>query len=101
MPGLWRNEAGERTGKYLVLRRDNTVPDWPYFVIGAADPAAAAALRAYAVEALRLGMDRAYVTDILGLADEFEQWHAEHEAGDPPAPRHREDDPAVVARLPI
>src|ERR1700704_5669978 len=38
--GLWRNQEGTREGKYLVQRRDGSIPEWPYFVIGARDPAA-------------------------------------------------------------
>lgn len=34
--------------KFLVVRRDGTVPDWPYLVLGARDPAAPAALRTLA-----------------------------------------------------
>ena len=48
MARLWRNTEGTREGKYLVQRRDGTIPEWPYFVIGAADPAAPKALQAYA-----------------------------------------------------
>lgn len=34
MARLWRNNEGTREGKYLVQRRDGTVPEWPYFVMG-------------------------------------------------------------------
>jgi hypothetical protein len=85
--------------KYLVLRRDGTVPHWPYFVIAAADPAAPAALLAYAARAEELGMDAGYVADIRGQAGDFDRWRTEHGAGDPDAPRHRTDDPAVVTRI--
>lgn len=100
MPGLWRNEDGERTQKYLVLRRDNTVPEWPYFVLAAADPASSFALRSYAQFAELIGMDPEYVKDIRKLATEFDQWRQDHQQGDPDAPKHREDDPEVVARIP-
>lgn len=85
--------------KYLVLRRDNTVPDFPYFVIGARDPAAPAALRAYAAEAEKLGMDSEFVADLLGQADDYEIFRREHGDGDPDAPLHRTDDPDVVSRI--
>jgi len=85
--------------KFLVVRRDGTVPDWPYLVIGARDPAAPAALRAYAAEAQRLGMDAEYVEDIRGQADDFEAYCQEHGAGDPDVGAHRPDDPATVSRL--
>jgi hypothetical protein len=88
MARLWRNTEGTREGKFLVLRRDGTVPEWPYLVIGAKDPAAPAALRAYAHAAERLGFDPVYIADIRTLADEFEQYRLEHGSGDPDAPRH-------------
>lgn len=96
---LMRNQTEFEGGKYLVQRRDGTVPDWPYFVIGAADPAAPAALRAYAQAAYERHMDPKYVADIEDLADEFESWHRKHGAGDPDAPRHRIDDPEIVAKM--
>ena len=99
MAGLWRNNPDTPGGKYLVRRRDGTIPEWPYFVIGAADPAAPAALRAYAGEAERLGMDLAYVSDLLDLANQFEEYRANAGPGDPDAPRHRTDDPETVAAM--
>lgn len=30
--------------KFLVLRRDGTIPDWPWFVLGGEDPMAPGAL---------------------------------------------------------
>lgn len=96
---LWRNADGTRKGKYLVQRRDGTVPEWPYFVLGAADPAAPAALRAYADAADYHGMDPAYTADLRTLASQFEAYRTEMGAGDPDAPRHRKDDPATIARM--
>jgi hypothetical protein len=57
MARLFSKTEGYEGGKYLVLRRDGTVPDWPYLVMGAADPVVPVALRAYAVEAERVGLD--------------------------------------------
>lgn len=99
MAGLWKNNPETPGGKYLVKRRDGTVPEWPYFVIGAADPVAPTALRAYADEAERLGLDPAYVADVRALAAEFEAYRAERGPGDPDAPRHRTDDPETVALM--
>lgn len=99
MAKLFRNQDGFEGGKYLVQRRDGTVPDWPYFVIGAADPAAPAALRAYAEMANDLGMDPEYAQDIFDLAEEFLAYRKEAGTGDPDAPRHREDDPEIIAKL--
>lgn len=99
MARLFWNQDGFKGGKYLVQRRDGTVPDWPYFVIGASDPAAPAALRAYANAAADLGMDPEYVEDVFALADKFLEWRREGTTGDPDAPRHREDDPEVIAKM--
>lgn len=85
--------------KFLVVRRDGSVPDWPYMVLGGRDPAAPAALRAYAEAARQHGMDEEYAADVEGLAADFETYRRNHGTGDPDAPPHRLDDPAVVSRL--
>lgn len=95
--GLWRN-AGIKGGKYLVVRRDGTVPDWPYFVIGARDPFAPYALFAYAREAQHSG-NALFARDVHALAEEFDAYRKEHGTGDPTAPPEREDDPATIARM--
>ena len=97
--GLWRNNADTPQGKYLVKRRDGTVPEWPNFVLGAKDPAAPEALRAYADKALELGFNQQYVNDVLDLADAFECYRKEHGEGDPDRGRHRKDDPATIAEM--
>lgn len=88
-----------RNGKFLVVRRDGSVPAWPYFVLGARDPAAPRALLAYAAEAEKLGMDPKYVADIGALADQFMSYHQEHGKGDPDASLHRTDNPKVVEAM--
>lgn len=85
--------------KYLVLRRDGSVPDWPYLVLGARDPDVPAAIRALASTAEGNGRDPEYVADLLALADSFEAYRRRYGDGDPDAPPHRPDDPAVVARI--
>jgi hypothetical protein len=99
MSGLWRNRDDTREGKYLVARRDGSVPEWPYFVLGARDPAAPAALIAYAAQAERLGLDHEYVTDLRQLAAEFERFASEHGYGKPDAPPDRIDDMETVQRM--
>lgn len=96
---LWKNNPETKGGKYLVTRRDGTNPTWPHFVIGARDPNAPAALRAYAESAKANGLDPAFVADVLALADEFEAYRDANGDGDPDAPRHRKDDPATVAKM--
>ena len=53
--GLWRNNPETPEGKYLVKRRDGTIPEWPYFVMGAADGASPDALREYAKQDTQWG----------------------------------------------
>jgi hypothetical protein len=86
--------------KFLVRRRDGSVPPWPYFVLGAADPAAPAALRQYALNALVKGMDREYCAQVHLLAARFDDWREKNHIGDPDAVAHREDDPEIVAAIP-
>jgi len=85
--------------KYHVVRRDGTVPDWPFLVIGARDPNAPAALRAYADEAEHNGYDSEWIADIRGQADDFERYRREFGDSDPDAPLHRTDDPETVSRI--
>ena len=96
---LWRRDSDTSEGKYLVKRRDGSIPEWPNFVLGAKDPAAPAALRAYADAAEAHGMNPAFVADVRELAVEFETYRAEHGNGDPDRGRHRRDDPATVADM--
>lgn len=95
--GLWRKHG--MSGKYLVQRRDGTVPEWPGFVLGAKDPAAPAALRAYADAAEKLGFNPQYVSDVRELADEFEAYCLAHGKGDPDGVPHRKDDPEIVKKI--
>jgi hypothetical protein len=97
MAGLFRNDSKTSEGKYLVKRRDGTIPNWPWFVIGAKDPAAHAALTAYADRCHELGMDYQYVMDLHRLASEFESYCMNHGAGQPDAGPDRVDDPATIA----
>jgi hypothetical protein len=95
---LWR-KGGIDGGKYLVQRRDGTIPDWPAFVLGGRDPCAPAALRAYAHAAAMNGLDPEFVQDVRELADEFEEYRRNHGAGDPDGKPHRKDDPETVAKI--
>src|SRR5215467_13859253 len=98
MSGLFYNQPDSQEGKYLIQRRDGSIPEWPSFVLGGADPAAPAAIRAYANEVERLGMDPIYVTDLRMLANVFENWYHTHPAGDPDGKRHRKDDPEIIEK---
>jgi hypothetical protein len=88
------------SAKYLVVRRDASIPKWPAFVLGARDPAAPAAMRAYAKAARDMGMDEEYVQNVLSMADEFDQYRHLEGAGDPDnPPLQRFDDAAVIEAL--
>lgn len=86
--------------KFLVQRRDGSVPEWPWLVFGAADPAAPHALDAYAEAAMTYGMDDEYCTQIRMLADRFRKWRTGNYTGDPDAGPHRVDNPEIVDRIP-
>ena len=96
---LWAKTKEFSEGKFLVVRRDGSVPRWPHFVLGARDPAAPAALRAYADVAGEFGMDPEFVESIRELADDFERYRLREGTGDPDAPPHRKDAPDVLAAL--
>lgn len=93
---LWVHSKEHAEGKFLVVRRDGSIPAWPHFVLGARDPAAPPTLRAYADAHERLGADPEYVASVRRLADEFEAYRASEGAGDPEAAPHRKDDPDVI-----
>jgi hypothetical protein len=99
VPKLWVKGDEKPEGKFLVVRRDGTVPEWPHFVVGAKDPAAYGTLRAYAQAAEILGWDPDYVQSVRELADDFFHYLREHGAGDPTAGPHRQDDPWVVEAM--
>jgi hypothetical protein len=91
---IWTMTKEFFEGKYLVLRRDGTIPEWPHFVLGGNDPAAPAALMAYARAAEELGFEREYVDSARELADRFASRVGRK--SDPEAPPHRKDDEGVI-----
>ncbi len=99
LAGLWRENPDTPEGKYLVQRRDGTIPEWPSFVLGAKDPAAPAALEAYATAAEGSGMNAEYVAGIRRLAFEFRAYRIHYGSGDPDRGRHRKDDPATINKM--
>lgn len=99
MPGLFRNDPATPEGKYKVVRRDGTVPEWPYFVLGARDPHAPRTLLKYAAECEAAGLDPQYVADVRRLAGEFEAYRVAHGSGRPDGGHDRVDDPATVASM--
>lgn len=95
MSKIWVKTAEAPEGKYLVVRRDGTVPDWGHFVLSYDDPAASVALQAYAHAAEELGMAADYVQSIRELAEELSQ-APRSEKSNPDAGPHRKDNPAVI-----
>lgn len=85
--------------KFLVVRRDGSIPEWPYIVLGARDPAAPTAIRMLAAESESRGMAQDYCDDLLRLADDFEAYREQNGDGDPDVGPHREDLPWVVEGL--
>lgn len=107
---LFRDNPETPEGKYLAKRRDGTVPEWPSFVLGAADPLAESALKAYAAaadvilysnptKASELGLSKEFANRIYRLAEEFREWRQAHTQGDPGMGQHRKDDPETVAEM--
>jgi hypothetical protein len=100
LTGLFRDNPKTPEGKYLVLRRDGTVPPWPSFVLGGADPHAAVALRAYADSiANDPDADTEFVARLRQWADEMDGWRKDHGPGDPTRGQHRKDVPWVVEMM--
>jgi hypothetical protein len=97
---IWAKTKEFSEGKFLVVRRDGSIPHWPHFVIGARDPAATAGLLAYADKAEELGYDPAYVASVRELATvDFPAYIAREGAGDLEAPPHRRDNQLVLAAM--
>lgn len=105
---IWAKTEEFSEGKYLVVRRDGTIPAWDHFVMAAGDPAAPAGLLAYAAEARKLGMDEAFCASIEELAADFAMETVDRanraeqrgeKGADPDAPPHRKDNPAVLAMM--
>ena len=95
LAGLWRNNPETLEGKYLLVRRDGSIVEWPHFAMGAKDPASPAGLRAYAAKARELEMNEQYCHDVEELADFFDEFRLVEGEGDPDRGRHRKDDPAT------
>jgi hypothetical protein len=97
--GLVRDNPKTPEGKYLVLRRDDTVPEWPWFVLGAKDPISPWALRMYAVVGFLMYWNWKWSRAVWKLAAEFRQYRRLHGTGDPDKGIHRKDCPEVIARM--
>jgi len=100
LTGLFRDNPATPEGKYLVKRRDGTVVEWPHFVLGARDPHAAVALRAYA-NSLENDPNAHpdFIARVRWWADRWDQYRAAHGEGDPCMGPHRVDGPATIAEM--
>lgn len=99
---IWAKTEEFSEGKYLVVRRDGTVPEWPHFVLGGFDPCSSAALIRYAEVAQQMGYDPDFVGSVLQLARDFSDLMLSERArkvSDPDAGPHRRDNPDVVALM--
>lgn len=103
--GLWMLDKEMEGGKYIVLRRDGTVFSEPNFVLGPRDPAAPAAMRAYADECQKLmdsgntNFNQQYIDECRNLASMMEQHQAIYGLGDPGKGPHRKDHPKVIEQM--
>jgi hypothetical protein len=96
---IWAKTKEFSEGKFLVVRRDATVPNWPHFVLGGRDRWAPVALAAYAAAAEMDGADPEYVASIRELAQDFRVYRDQHGAGDPESGPHRDDNPNVIEAM--
>lgn len=93
LKGLFRDDPKTRGGKYLVLRRDNTVPSWAWFVCGARDPMAAWALWFYSWVGIFFTRNWDYLRGVNRLSWDFYRERKTLGCGDPEKGPHRKDDP--------
>jgi hypothetical protein len=96
---IWAKTDEFKEGKFLVVRRDGSVPHWPHFVLGARDMASPIALRAYADAAEKMGYDPEYVASIRELAEDFVAYCTKEGTGDPEAAPHRTDNHDVIEAM--
>lgn len=97
---LFRDRLDTPEGKYLVQRRDGTVPPWPSFVLGGADPMAPWTVRFYAVLGFLMGHFKwAFVKALWRWASTMKKWRKEHGTGDPGKGPHRKDDPEIIDKM--
>lgn len=100
LTGLFRDNPATPEGKYLVKRRDGSIPPWPSFVLGGADPMAPWTLRFYAALGLLFReLNLATAKGFWRWAGVMRDYRRTHGKGDPGMGRHRQDDPATVAEM--
>lgn len=100
LTGLFRDDPKTPEGKYLVKRRDGSVVEWPNFVLGARDPHAVKALRAYAESCMHdTEIDPEFVLRLFVYAAEWDAYRLAHGEGDPGKGAHRVDDPATIEEM--
>lgn len=95
MAKIWVKGTEAPEGKYLVVRRDGSVPQWGHFVLSYTDPATPHALMAYAAACELMEMDPEYIASIRETAQELSELPRDPKS-DPDAGPHRKDNAAVV-----
>lgn len=97
LTALVRDNPKTPEGKYLVMRRDGTVPDWQWFVLGARDPMVPLTLRFYALYGWVRGYFKwSYVRSVFRFARDMNAYRKDHGTGDPHKGLHRKDNPAII-----
>jgi hypothetical protein len=106
LTGLVRDNPKTPEGKYLILRRDGSVVEFPVFVLGARDPYAAKALRYYAdllqeeVDKQNYNIHHKYPKAIKKWADVFDDYRKEHGESKPCSDKSdRVDCPLIIALM--
>ena len=96
---IWAQRDDIEGGKYLVLRRDNTVLPGPHFVLGPRDPIAEIAMLAYADAALKANLDFGFVASCYNQAGMMRDYRKEYGDGDPDRGPHRKDELEIIKRM--
>ena len=97
---IFRDNPKTPEGKYLVLRRDGTVPPWPWFVMGGADPMVPWALRFYCLLGFVMRhYSWGYVKSMWRFTRAMQKYRREHGTGDPGKGPHRRDDQETIAKM--
>lgn len=97
---LFHENPATPEGKYLVKRRDGSVPGSPSFVLLGADPMAPWTLRFYSLLGFVMRhFSWSLVKSMWRFASRMTAHRKKHGKGDPGMGKHRIDDPATLAEM--
>ncbi len=96
---LWAHRDDIKGGKYLVLRRDNTVLGGPHFVLGPRDPNSPWCMRLYAIISFLRGWNWGFAKSCWRHAGMMKRYRLLYGDGDPDRGPHRKDDPEIILRM--